>query len=329
MAKESQPALRRPFEATFRRNSETPVVTTEELSEMWRDHFGTSVRVNVGEGSSRLGGLRRGTLGTASLSVLRAGPHTVTAKPSPAHAHVHFLLVVSGSAVLAQDGRRAEVPRQGLVCLDSSRRFGLTVPEKSSIVAIRVPHSVLRVRAADTARVTALPWSREPGLVKVVGEALAGFGQYAGDLDDDIAGLIGASFVNLLAMLIRQHRDTEAHDSAASREALLEEVMRYCLEHLDDVDLTPRAVARAHHMSIRRLQQLFAERGTSPARWIRAERLARCHDDLRNPAKRHLSVATIGERWGLLNASHFSRQFRGQYGVTPSELRNLLLAGAA
>ncbi|MBY8854452.1 hypothetical protein K7G98_41905, partial [Saccharothrix sp. MB29] len=82
-----------------------------------------------------------------------------------------------------------------------------------------------------------------------------------------------------------QARGVAAEDAGPSREAQLTEVMRYCVEHLDDVDLTPVQVARAHYMSVRRLQQLFAERGMSPARWIRAERLARCHDDLCNPAK--------------------------------------------
>ena len=53
----------------------------------------------------------------------------------------------------------------------------------------------------------------------------------------------------------------------------------------------PNLDAQRYNVSLRYLQMLFAELDTSPARWIRNERLARCHEDLCNPRFDNLTVA--------------------------------------
>jgi transcriptional regulator GlxA family with amidase domain len=80
-------------------------------------------------------------------------------------------------------------------------------------------------------------------------------------------------------------------------------------------------LARRHSISLRSLQMHFAEHGTSPAKWIRDERLQRIRADLTDPRLAHLTVAMIGERWGLVDASQVSRLFRAKYGVSPSQYR--------
>ena len=88
-------------------------------------------------------------------------------------------------------------------------------------------------------------------------------------------------------------------------------------------------LARRHSISLRSLQLLFAEHGTSPARWIRDERLHRVRADLTDPRLAHLTVAMIGERWGLVDASQVSRLFRAKYGVSPSRYRKSPAAASA
>ncbi|WP_367138553.1 helix-turn-helix domain-containing protein [Saccharothrix sp. HUAS TT1] len=302
---------------------------TEDLCAIWDDLVRAPVRVRVDGAGSRRGGTRTGALGAAAVRTVRAGPHAVVARPATGAGHVHFCLVLTGSATLAQDGREATACAGDLICFDSSRAFTLTMTERFSLVAVRVPHASLRARAVDTKSVTAQPWGCEPGLAAVVRHTLSGFGDCLEDLHEDITDLIGASFVNLLGMLLAQWLENRADESACGRGDLLAQVMRHGEARLGDFELTPHDLAQANHVSVRHLQQLFADKGTSPARWIREKRLEQCYADLCDLAKRHLSVAAIGARWGLPNASHFSRQFRLRYGVTPRELRNMLQAGVA
>jgi AraC-like DNA-binding protein len=92
-------------------------------------------------------------------------------------------------------------------------------------------------------------------------------------------------------------------------------------QHLGEPDLSPRSVAAAPFVSLRALHNAFEANETTVAEWIRGRRLERCRQDLLDPELGELPVSTIGARWGLLNAAHFSRAFRAAYGMPPSEYR--------
>jgi AraC-like DNA-binding protein len=92
---------------------------------------------------------------------------------------------------------------------------------------------------------------------------------------------------------------------------------------LGDPELTPGAIAAAHHISFRYPHRLFEPQETTVAGWIRRRRLERCRRDLLDPALRWQPVAPIGARWGLANPAHFGRAFRAAYGVPPAEYRAL------
>ncbi|WP_234365465.1 helix-turn-helix transcriptional regulator [Streptomyces sp. RTd22] len=87
--------------------------------------------------------------------------------------------------------------------------------------------------------------------------------------------------------------------------------------------MTPQAIAAAHHISLRHLQQLLAEDDTSPAAWIRHRRLERCRLDLADPRLNARPIQAIGAHWGFTNPTHFSRLFRATYGIPPRDYRNL------
>jgi AraC-like DNA-binding protein len=50
-------------------------------------------------------------------------------------------------------------------------------------------------------------------------------------------------------------------------------------------------------------------------------RLERCARDLLDPALAHEPIGEIAARWGITNPAHFSRLFRAQFGLSPSEYR--------
>jgi AraC family transcriptional regulator of arabinose operon len=79
------------------------------------------------------------------------------------------------------------------------------------------------------------------------------------------------------------------------------------------------SLAAGVELSASRLIHLFtAETGVSPARYLRGLRLQRAHAEL---AETGLRVREVMARAGFTNASHFSRAFKGHYGLSPRALR--------
>ncbi|MCM3876176.1 MAG: helix-turn-helix transcriptional regulator, partial [Thermoanaerobaculia bacterium] len=84
-------------------------------------------------------------------------------------------------------------------------------------------------------------------------------------------------------------------------------------------DLTADDLASIAGVSLRTLQRLFRERfDTSPMTWLmdarlsEAARLIRAGDD---------PVTKIAYRVGFKDPSHFTRRFKGRFGVSPNEYR--------
>ncbi|SBT65269.1 AraC-type DNA-binding protein [Micromonospora sediminicola] len=104
-------------------------------------------------------------------------------------------------------------------------------------------------------------------------------------------------------------------------------VTAFVRRHLTDPDLSPAAVAAAHHLSVRSLHRLFEGTGTTVGELIRTGRLERAARDLADPRLRGLSVAQIGARCGFAHPAHFSRAFRAAYGSSPREHRERAVRG--
>ncbi len=107
---------------------------------------------------------------------------------------------------------------------------------------------------------------------------------------------------------------------STTRAAVRAEIRRYVRAHLQDPELGPASIAHAHAMSVRALHALFEDADASVAGLVRAERLARCLEDLQR--RNGGSVTDIAFRWGFCDAAHFSRVFKRAYGSTPSEIRH-------
>jgi AraC-like DNA-binding protein len=104
------------------------------------------------------------------------------------------------------------------------------------------------------------------------------------------------------------------------RAALRAEIRRYVRAHLRDPGLGPESIARAHAISVRALHAVFEDCDESVAGLVRHERLMRCKEDLQAPSGG--SVTEIAFRWGFRDAAPFSRVFKREFGVSPSDVRS-------
>ena len=80
-----------------------------------------------------------------------------------------------------------------------------------------------------------------------------------------------------------------------------------------------RDVARSVNLSPRRLGQLFkVDMGVSPMKFLRNLRMARAQALLQSS---FLTIKEVTFQSGFADVSHFVRDFKQCYGVTPSEFR--------
>lgn len=105
-------------------------------------------------------------------------------------------------------------------------------------------------------------------------------------------------------------------------------ITEYIGRRLSEPGLDTGDIARAHDLSARHLQAIFAEQGTTVTGWIRERRLAGCRRDLADPALRELPIGDIAARWGYRDQAYFSRLFRRSFGETPREWRARALRSA-
>jgi AraC-like DNA-binding protein len=104
-------------------------------------------------------------------------------------------------------------------------------------------------------------------------------------------------------------------------EELLERIREHIEQRLGSTDLTPASIAAAHFISTRHLHALFHDTGATVAGWVRQRRLERCRRDLVAPRFADAPVSVIAARWGFVDAAHFSRAFKAEFGMPPREYR--------
>ncbi|GAA0211069.1 hypothetical protein GCM10010492_06120 [Saccharothrix mutabilis subsp. mutabilis] len=226
-------------------------------------------------------------------------------------------LQLSGTMGVAQDGRR-EVMRPGdLAVYDTTRPYALehfAAPDgEIRTVVIACPRHSFAAGPDALREVVATPVPATRGVTGLVAAFFTG-------LADELPN-VDASGTHLADALVDLISLTFATPPRPDPSALTARMIAYCEANLSDPTLSPRTVARAHHISVRYAHRLFAETDRSLASWIRSRRLDRIRRDLENPLLAHRTVAAIAARWGLYDAPHVSRLFRATYGVSPTTYR--------
>jgi AraC-like DNA-binding protein len=272
--------------------------------------------------------IRRGRAGTVDITSVADGPpHQAFRTPRLIRAsdgeQFKIHVVLGGRAVRAQDDRAAELTPGDFALVDLSRPcWGAELGDVHECVAVRFPHSALPFRDDELARVTAVPISGRDDLGASISSLARHLGRHPEGCGSTDGARLATALIDLLTVALAQRLDriaTIAPDTR--RRALLTNVQSFIDQRLADPDLSPGVIAAANHISLRYLHKLFETQEATVAAWIRQRRLERCRRDLLDPALSDWSVSAIAARWGLMDATHFSRSFRAAYGLPPTEFR--------
>lgn len=232
------------------------------------------------------------------------------------------VLAMSGSLLVAQDGRSARLRQGEFVIYDFCRPYELRYDAPVHLAVFSLPRSSIAVPAGTVAHLTATPVATDTGAGSLTVPLLR---RVTADLDDyrpASAARLATVVTDLISTTIaeRAERLDVIPEDARDRTLLLR-IHAFVEQHLGDPALTPSTLAAAHHVSLRQLHRLFEPENMTVAAWIRHRRLERCRRELGDPSARNTPVSVVCARWGFANLAHFSRLFSRTYGVSPAEYR--------
>ena len=120
--------------------------------------------------------------------------------------------------------------------------------------------------------------------------------------------LVGALFASSDQRALSGHSDR-----------LFARVQRLMVEHYADPDFGPSDVAAKAGISLRYVQKLFADRGSSCSEYIYSLRLDHAARSIRRQALlgKHQPLSDVAYECGFRDYTHFSRRFRRRFGCAP------------
>lgn len=258
--------------------------------------------------------------GDVHVSLTSSGGHSVRRTPEsirPGDARfVKLSLQLAGRSVYTQDGRSAEVGPGDLVIYDTSRPYAVDSTGDIDSFIVMMPPSALSLSRSSLDLLTARPLEPTSTVGECAQPFLRQFVRRYEQMSAEDGGRLIRAFIGLVDAMLHAELST----LAASRTDF-DRIREYIEHHLDDEDLSPTRIAQENFVSLRSLQYLFQDHGTSIAQFLRSRRLDRCRLDLASPAFRHETVAHIAARHSFTTPASFSRMFKQEFGMTPGQWR--------
>ncbi|RLK22608.1 AraC-like DNA-binding protein [Micromonospora sp. M71_S20] len=272
---------------------------------------------SVDLGNVKLAGLRYPTLDTTRTSKL-----VRTSQPD----NYQFVLTTAGDSAISQDRNHSAVEPASFTFLDNCRPFAgrhrSTGQGLAGSISVVIPHRTLPLPADKARRLLATSIPSDTGMAALLAQFVHRIVRYPEQYQASDAVVLGAVALDLVAGTLAQHLDAAELLPGEVRQRTLRMKIRSFIEkHLGDPELTPGAIAAAHHVSLRSLHRLFEGEEFTVAELIRRQRLERCRRDLVTPLKAGQPIHAIAARWGFPDKAHFSRLFRATYGMSAQEYR--------
>ena len=235
---------------------------------------------------------------------------------SPRHEFL-FTQLLSGRGVLRQDGQELVMQPGTMSIYNVNRPF--TYELGGEILFVKLPHRCLMDRLGQQPRVCATALGAGTALADWTSDVVGKAAQLEDLSTAQTAELVGSSVLSAITALLGTASSGEkAACNLAASSQQLEHICTYIRSRLADSRLSLASIARAHDISERSLNRLFAGIGTTPMRWVLQQRLALSYRALREG--QGTRVTDVAFTCGFNDLSHFSRVFKKAYQLTPQQL---------
>lgn len=228
-----------------------------------------------------------------------------------------LLAPIEGSVAVRQEGRESVLAPGSVSVHVGERPYELAFGSPGRVIVLQAPRATVPDPSLVSVERRCTAEGTRPGIaaafrafaIEVVGMADA--------LGDSEREELGSTAAELAVSVLR----SDAVAGTAGWRAILAQAQAFIRENLDNPRLAPAAVAVRQGISLRCLQLAFARAETSPAAFIREERLRRARRLLADPRYSALSISQVASRVGYPDANAFIRAFRAEQGTTPGAWR--------
>ncbi|MCX4767951.1 helix-turn-helix domain-containing protein [Streptomyces sp. NBC_01275] len=245
----------------------------------------------------------------------------------------HLTLLLDGALALEHANRSDVFSSLDLHVVDSSHPYDLRATDdrqRRAVKGIGIDFSKASLPMPPD-RIQSLLGRRLPGQEGVgalLTEFLISIGRQAETLQPCDAPSLGTVLLDLVSAWFASLVNAEATLPPETHQRVTaERVQAFIWKNLRDPELTPTAIAAAHHISLSYLHRIFQQSPGEPvATWIRNRRLEGAHCDLANPSLHNRPIHAIAAYWCFPRASDFARAFRNAYGLSPQQHRSQALS---
>jgi AraC family transcriptional activator of tynA and feaB len=274
--------------------------------------------------------LRMGAVGPISIARVHSKPTDIERTRS----HISrsdrrifsFLLQVRGHAVFTHYGHESHMEEGDFTLCDNAVPHRLACSAGTELIIVRTSPEVLRSYLPMPEQLCGLRLPASKGMTSTAANmAQRLWSLVEGGLPEKFSAMIARNLLDTMATSYAIAFDTSLSESAAVS-ARKSQAKRYIEAHLRDPDLTPCSVAKALGISPRYLRMLFSGTEESLSRYILRRRLEECAKQLSSVLWNRQTITEIAFACGFNSAAHFTRAFRDEYGMTPSQYRRAQLA---
>lgn len=232
-----------------------------------------------------------------------------------------LIFALSGRLLAEQDGRSTLLgPGEGAL-LVADRGYWLRAEDPHSVLKFRFPRTLLS-RPSDLLQHTARNFFEAPGISRLFFNFANDFSRHAHAMSPLQASKVAQTLVRMLETVIGGFSDQQEWGLSQQRAATLRRVKSLIQENLGDENLRSAWVSDRLQLSIRYLNKLFENEGTSLGRYIWDQRLESAAADLADRMQNGVPISSVAFKHGFKNLSHFSSAFRTRYQTSPREYRS-------
>lgn len=273
--------------------------------------------------------LKVGAVGPISLARVHSQPTDIERNKS----HIDrtsgrlfsFMLQVRGTGAFSHYGHETVLEEGDFTLCDNAAPHHFHFRGRTELIIVRIAPDVLKSYLPFPEQVCGLRLSSDQGLASTAGSMAQRLWQLLeSGLPEKFSPMLARNLLDMMATSYAIAFDAGARDSTTvgTRKVLAK---RYIEAHLKDPDLTPTRVADALHISPRYLRMLFSGESESVCSYILRRRLEECAKKISNVLWRGHTITEIAFGCGFNSAAHFTRAFRDQYKVTPTQYRRMHL----
>ncbi|MCJ2141501.1 helix-turn-helix domain-containing protein [Methylobacterium sp. E-066] len=227
---------------------------------------------------------------------------------------------LAGRSNSFQDSRDAVLTPGDLYILDH-RPAALTTTAGAQAMFLELPRERFERVLGSIRHYTALPAGAELASTSLARTFFRELIRLGPQRPPDFAAQMASVGVDLIVASIAERLAKEVPRPLHGT-VVVQRAKAFVKANFGDPTLDPPQLAAAVGVSLRRLQELFQERGQHISDWIWQRRLEVAAKRLADPGCAHLPIGPLAYGCGFASKAHFSRRFKEHHGMAPREYRH-------